>query len=172
MAPDTDLTTRLLAAIELVTDQDSSENPTAIDATPVRRQAADWLIRIADPECSKKQLRELDNWLASSEVHRLAFDELTTAWCSSPSSDATDCGSAMEAALSLRLRVLGLCLFFVGDTDDAEYLTQETYRRLLLMYRPNSPETCAMGPYLLRLATQVVQVHATGHPDHEFPTLQ
>jgi RNA polymerase sigma factor (sigma-70 family) len=176
-----DLIPPLLVATELEAGQESSGSPECIDATPVERQAADWIMRIADPECSKEQLGELDNWLARSKKHERVFSELNTIWCQTerlrecpapvagdprslgatgaPTSEVSDSRSALEKALSLRQRVLRHFLFLVGDRTDAEQLAQETYRRLLLVDRPHLTEIRSMGPYLLRLATHVAQEH-------------
>ncbi len=176
-----DLIPPLLMATELDAGQESSGIPGSIDAAPVERQAADWIMRIADPECPKEQLGKLDNWLTRSEEHARVFAELNTIWCqterlreypapvagdpralhaaNAPTSEVSDCRSALEKVLSLRQRVLRHFLFLVGDRADAEQLSRETYRRLLLIDRPHLTEIRSMGPYLLRLATHVAQEH-------------
>lgn len=176
-----DLIPSLLVATELDAAQESSGSSKLIDATPVERQAAEWVILIANPQCSREQLERLDRWLAHSEENKRVFTELNTIWCQTgrlrecPSSDlggsrslhitdaptpeVSDCRSALEKALSLRQRVLQHFLFLVGDRADAERLVQQTYRRLLLMERPHLAEVRSMGPYLLRLATHVAQEH-------------
>jgi DNA-directed RNA polymerase specialized sigma24 family protein len=188
MKPDTggqellaDLIASLLVATELEAGPESNGISESIDATPVERQAADWVMRIADPECSKEQLGELDNWLARSEEHDRVFTELNTMWCQTEglrecpapvaadprsrravdaaTSEVSDRRCALEKALSLRQRVLRHFLFLVGDQGVAEQLAQETYTRLLLIDRAHLAEIGCMGTSLLRLATHVAQEH-------------
>jgi DNA-directed RNA polymerase specialized sigma24 family protein len=176
-----DLIPPLLVATQLDAAQESSGSPKLIDATPVERQAADWVILIANPQCSKEQLRRLDRWLDRSEEHERVFTELNTIWCQTgrlhecpssalggprslhatdaPTPEVSDYRSALEKALSLRQRVLQHFVVLVRDRADAERLVQQTYRRLLLMERPHLAQIRSMGPYLLRLATHVAQEH-------------
>ena len=133
-----------------------------VDLTEVEREGANWITLIADRECTKEQLAQLDQWLARDEENQRVFTELQVIWCQSdtvtelePARDLARGKATLDEAMASRSLVLKRLKGWVKDRACAEDLLQETYQRLLLLGPSRLAKIESVRAYLYVVAKSV-----------------
>ena len=137
-----------------------------VDVTEVEREGANWITLIADPECTKEQLAQLDEWLAHDEENRRVFAELQVIWCQSdtvaefePAKGQPRRTLTLDEAMASRSLVLQRLMGWVKDRACAEDLLQETYRRLWLLDPSHLEEIESATAYMHAVAKNVATAY-------------
>jgi RNA polymerase sigma-70 factor, ECF subfamily len=137
-----------------------------LDVTEVEREGANWITLIADPECTKEQLSQLDKWLARDEENQRVFSELQVVWCQSDTvtelesaGNPTQGKATLDEAMASRSLILKRLKGWVKDRACAEDLLQETYQRLLLLDPSRLEKIESVRAYLYGIAKMVAVDH-------------
>jgi RNA polymerase sigma-70 factor (ECF subfamily) len=130
-----------------------------VDVTEVEREGANWITLIADPECTKEQLAQLDEWLARGEENQRVFAELQVIWCQSDTGTELEAAgdlargtAALDEAMASRSLVLKRLTRWVKDRACAEDLVQQAYQRLLLLHPSRLEQIESVRAYLYVVA--------------------
>lgn len=117
-------------------------------ATPIREQAASWLLRANSPEWNAESQQQLDAWLTASEFHRASYWRLEAAWAEASrlaalrSLDRSDGplrrlfnpGAWKVVAAALLFAVTGTAIYQVYSVPDVrEYATPVGGHRTLTL---------------------------------------
>jgi RNA polymerase sigma factor (sigma-70 family) len=142
-------------------------------ATDLEREAADWVVAIGDPDCTKEQLASLDAWLARSPEHARLFQELQGIWShvdgsenslvmingeldGVESQDAEDARELADSAIDVAMACKGVIRAhhrrYASNAEDVQRLVTETYRRLLAIPASELARVRSIPEFLLTAA--------------------
>jgi RNA polymerase sigma-70 factor (ECF subfamily) len=121
--------------------------------TDIECEAAEWVVKIGDPDCTEEQLAALDTWLALSPEHGRQFQELYGVWNDIDGSGSTlptnhqeansleseEDGVSVPELADQAIAVAKACKGvirayherYAADAQDVQRLVQETYQRLV-----------------------------------------
>jgi RNA polymerase sigma-70 factor (ECF subfamily) len=146
-------------------------------ATDLEQIAAAWIVRIGDPDCTARELAELDAWLAINPTHRRVFQELLSLWYDVDALGCIDLPAILEADgleledagpshLELTDRETEEALGYIGairayhrryapNSEDSQRLVAETYQRVVAGRPFEIAGACSIAQFLLTAAREV-----------------
>jgi RNA polymerase sigma-70 factor (ECF subfamily) len=142
--------------------------------TDIEREAAEWVVKFDDPNCTEEQRAELATWLAQSPEHSRQFRELRGVWndidgsgsplpasneeAGSLESDedglnvAEPADQAIDVARACKGVIRAYHERYASDAQDVKRLVQETYERLIATSASEPSRVRSVSEFLLTTA--------------------
>jgi len=100
-------------------------------AGDIKGEAADWVIKIGDPDCTQEQLLALNAWLKKSSEHARQFHELRKIWHSAELPQAIAPEQAVDVSAACRGVIRAYHERYAESPEEVEQLVRDTYKRLI-----------------------------------------